>query len=397
MTGALLLPNVGAEEGAWRAVAREPAVHRVGGLWRLLFGSGAELLATPDGDERDLWPAALGPLPEAPVFDWLAPPPGETRVFAWLNTEEASQAAAERGATLAGAPPDVVRRVHDKAFAHRAALAERLVPPSLRPCVHVLEPEELAEADPAVRRIGEILAAWPAWARKRFALKPRHATSGRGRVAGTDGRADTEAIRGALPRLVARGGALLEPWLERTEDLSAQLFVGDRDLVLLGTLAQTPTPAGGYAGHAGTIDRRGRVTSGSPHDEALREAAVAVALAAKEAGYRGPCGVDGFAYVDPEHPGDEPRLRPVVELNARFTVGTIALGLMRRALPWLRKELRLPGGERRAWRFTLDASDAAADAATARLLFGARDAGHAAFLFTELHEARESDAADAGA
>ena len=53
-----------------------------------------------------------------------------------------------------------------------------------------------------------------------------------------------------------------------------------------------------------------------------------VAEAAAAAGYHGPCGVDAFAF---RGPGGESTLRSVVELNARFTMGTVALGLLRRA------------------------------------------------------------------
>jgi hypothetical protein len=65
-------------------------------------------------------------------------------------------------------------------------------------------------------------------------------------------------------------------------------------------------------------------------DAELRAAALTIARAAAAAGYWGPCGVDAFAYRDPESGGES--LRPVVELNARFTLGSVALGQARRAL-----------------------------------------------------------------
>ena len=48
-------------------------------------------------------------------------------------------------------------------------------------------------------------------------------------------------------------------------------------------------------------------------------------------------------------------LRPVVEFNARFTFGTVAIGLLRRALPRIRRELSLDPGGLRAFLFRLDA------------------------------------------
>ena len=47
-------------------------------------------------------------------------------------------------------------------------------------------------------------------------------------------------------------------------------------------------------------------------------------------------------------------LRPIVEFNARFTLGTVAIGLIRRNLGRLHRELALSPGERRAFLFALD-------------------------------------------
>jgi len=76
-----------------------------------------------------------------------------------------------------------------------------------------------------------------------------------------------------------------------------------------------------------------------------------VARAAHAQGYHGPCGVDAFAFRGP----DGPLLRPAVELNARFTLGTIVTGLLRRARPHLRRRLPTPPGSLRALRFALPA------------------------------------------
>ena len=146
---------------------------------------------------------------------------------------------------------------------------------------------------------------------------------------------------------------MLEPWLERRGDLSAQLFIGpDAELLLLGTAELVVERSGLYRGHRGWVDDKGRVTSGSRYDETLREAAVAVARAAGDAGYRGPCGVDAFCFE--REPG-RVELRSVVEFNARFTLGVIAIGLLRRALPRIPPGLAPRPGERCAFYFGLAA------------------------------------------
>jgi hypothetical protein len=87
------------------------------------------------------------------------------------------------------------------------------------------------------------------------------------------------------------------------------------------------------------------------HDEVLREDAAAVASAARDAGFRGVCGVDGFTF----RADDREHTRSVVEFNARFTMGTVAVGLVRRALPRLKQELGLQPGERMPFALLLDA------------------------------------------
>jgi len=318
-----LLANLAAEEGSgWRQRRGEPAVARLAACWEASF--------------------------DPPAFAWLAADPEEG--FAWLVTSEAERWAREQGIRLRGAPAWVVARVHDKAFALDVSQRLGLGPAALLGVLRSFEPAQLGDA----AAIEAALAAWPAWAQQAFTLKPRFGTSGRGRVAGRGGRVDA-ALRAALPRLAARGGAVLQPWLERTADWSTQLYVGEEgQLLLLGTLEQIVTPAGVVRGHRGCLDNRGRIRAGGPCDEALPEAAVALAREAAACGYHGPCGVDALSFRGPEGqqqgwPGvaeDQQQLWPSVELNARFTSGTVVLAVLRRALPRLTAALGLAPGER---------------------------------------------------
>lgn len=321
-----VIANVGAEEGE---PPTGPAAERVRTLARLF----ASLFVEP------------GP------FDWLQP--GEGEATAWWVTAEARERAQRRGLRLRGPDPAVVARVHDKAFCHRTALEARLLPPPLDTAIRVLEPEALADSDAALAAVEDAVSGWPAWLGGEYTLKPRIGTSGRGRVGGRAGGAGGDAVRGALGRLAARGGAVLEPWLARRGDFSTQLHVspGEPGLTLLGTLRQVVSPPGQVLAHRGTVDTKGRVGSGSPFDAELREAAAAVAGAAREAGYTGPCGVDAFAFETP----DGVRLRPAVELNARFTLGIVALVAVRRALRTLKRRHGLRPGMLHHFAFALDA------------------------------------------
>ena len=259
---------------------------------------------------------------DVPLLPWL-PRGGE--LCAWLNTSEVAAQARRRGLSLYGADPDVTRRCHDKAFAQRAAGELGLTPAPLAAAISLLEPAELESAAALGAYVAAARARHPSQLAHGVLLKPRHGTSGRGHVRLAAGETPTEAATASLRRA---GGAVLEPWHQRVCDLSVQLFVPTAGpVILVASPELLVTEHGGYRGHAGLIDARGRVTSGHRLEERMREDAVALAEAARAAGYTGPCGVDGYVYRD----GERERLRSVAELNARFTVGTL-LALWVRAL-----------------------------------------------------------------
>lgn len=328
--------------------------------------------------QAEQWPPALGPRPNPAVFDWLARSSG----IPWLGDGPALASLAQAGADTEAPDPSAVNTVHDKGFAAQIARTEDYEPKCLRGLSATYSPQDLADPGPWLHGLAQHLAQWPDWIGGAFTLKPRMGSSGRGRVNGRAQALEIDKIRAALPRLAQRGGAILEPWLTRETDLSVMLHIaspgdGGKDggndrsndrrndrskaqppITLLGSGEQRIAPSGVYLGHLGEIDSRGRVFSGGPWEESMREAAVAVATRAREAGYWGPCGIDGFSFRGPGQQAEEPlapvRLRPIVEFNARFTVGIVAVGLLRRALASIKTELNLEPGERRGFLFALD-------------------------------------------
>ncbi|NNL85660.1 MAG: hypothetical protein HKP27_08415 [Myxococcales bacterium] len=341
-----LLANLGGEEPDAPRTLPEKALAAVL-LWTRLFPRGATLLdhvQTP-------WPDELGPEPEDAAFAFLEDADG----WAWFNDEGSLQRLRTAGAeNPGGADPVAVRATHDKAFALRIAREDALDAADLLDAAFALDQEDLAEPAAAAETIANRVRAWPQGLARGVLLKPRFGTTGRGqRRLPLD---LPETLPEVLAALSGRGGIVVEPLLDRIADYSVQLVIeSSGDLRLLGCLAQSVSERGSFLGHEGEIDSRGRVRSGSRWEETLRERASAVALRAAAAGYRGPCGVDALSYRDAQ--GAE-RLRGVVEWNARFTMGMVAIGLMRRALRGVRERLALSPGELRRVRFDASGFDA---------------------------------------
>ncbi|MCP5045146.1 MAG: ferritin-like domain-containing protein [bacterium] len=360
----LLYPNLGGEElpgkgGVVMTSATTPTLR----LWRLLFGPGARFLpALAQKEAGDVasklnipwWPQALGPPASTPAFSWLE---GCEGIVPWIATARLSLHPSLDHERISSPAAGIVARVHDKAFALAVSRDENLLPEGLRELFLVLDPQLLLSGDPAIEQMQAQVASWPGELGHNFTLKPRLGTSGRGRVPGVDGCVDSQAVRGALKRLAKRGGAVLEPWFKRKLDLSAQMHVSsDGQVTLLGTMEQIVAPSGVYLGHRAEFDSRGRVFSGGRYEEALREAGAIAGKRAFAEGFHGPCGIDAFTLDLPDADGNAAEvLRPIVEFNARFTMGTIAIGLVRRALDRAKEALELGPGERRAFYFGLDA------------------------------------------
>lgn len=362
-----LLPNLGAEEDRPLPASARGFLRGLLGAWAALFDAtaGAPLLLPPgDREAQTSWREALGTNDAGPALDCLH---GLKGLFPWLGTQSAAEQAAALGHALAGPAPSVVRTVHDKAFAHRQGRALGLLPAPLQGLISELSPEELLLPD-APAMIAQRVAGWPAWTKGRFTVKPRYGTSGRGRVMGTwelpaplRPSLPAGAAHPALSQLARRGGGLLEPWLDRVCDLSLQLYVHPQGRIeVLGATEQILTQSGQILGNRG-VWRDGRILSGAPEatERALQAAAAAIGAAAAAAGFYGVAGIDAFIFRG----GDgAPHLRPVVELNARFTTGTVALGLLRHA------ERAGMLRDMSAWALLLKARPASSDSAELRTL-----------------------------
>lgn len=146
-----------------------------------------------------------------------------------------------------------------------------------------------------------------------------------------------------LRRALALGrGVVIEPWLDRMVDFSVQMELGPQGLRLIGFTGLLNDDAGRFrANWAGPKHHR------KPPEEVLRQlpepgilngrigrlyAVLAERLEPRlrALGHSGPLGVDAFVY---RRADGRCRLKPIVEINPRFTMGRVTLEVLRQAAP----------------------------------------------------------------
>ncbi len=127
-------------------------------------------------------------------------------------------------------------------------------------------------------------------------------------------------------RLDAHGVVFFEPWVERMEELGVQIEVpatGEPQLV--GLTPMLVDNRGQYAGswfayHDSRFDGHRALW------QQATEAGLRAARYLQSIGYFGPLGIDAMIYRDAQ---GSPRLRPLQDINARWTMGRVSLGWRR--------------------------------------------------------------------
>jgi uncharacterized ferritin-like protein (DUF455 family) len=162
-------------------------------------------------------------------------------------------------------------------------------------------------------------------------IKAELGAAGRGAIR-VDGALTTAQRRWLERALAGQGAVVVEPWLPRILDLSFHFTLTDDGPRLEGTTRFFTDLRGQYLGH--WLSRLSddlpaplvRWLHGDGQDpRRMQRVAVLVGerCAAAMPEYRGPLGVDALVYPD----GGSYRLKPVVELNPRWSMGRVALAL----------------------------------------------------------------------
>ncbi len=140
---------------------------------------------------------------------------------------------------------------------------------------------------------------------------------------------------------LVRGRELVvEPWLERLEDFSVQMEMTERGLKLCGFTGLINDARGQFIANFAEPHHHRRIPAkvmawfNVPADlsgrllELYREIMATLESEFRAAGFTGPAGIDAFVYRDAQ---GAVRLKPIVEINPRYTMGRVLVELMRQA------------------------------------------------------------------
>lgn len=166
-------------------------------------------------------------------------------------------------------------------------------------------------------------------------VKAQYGSAGRGQIHCRGGQLRPEQ-RGRLENMLRQQGqVVVEPWLDKVADLSLHFDVGAEGAVAVAGWTRFLTAGrgqyrGAFVGSltAGLDEDVKRFLYGDGRDARRlpklgEQLAEWLAQPLCAADYRGPVGVDAMVYRD----GSQLRLKPIVEVNPRTTMGRVALKL----------------------------------------------------------------------
>ncbi|MBI1313541.1 hypothetical protein GC176_19800 [bacterium] len=244
---------------------------------------------------------------------------------------------------------DAVRQANSRTFSF--ALEESLG----------VAPPGSARLESSRQLLGAVTESDAAWRRPvaehRVVLKAEFGMSGRERIVMRGDEVLTPSVHGWINRRVEQSGAVyLEPWLDRVAEFSTHWDIlpddatatFDARVCFVGRTQLLNTLQGQYFGSrvgAVSIELRDHTAERliSQIETTARRTAVAVA----QLGYIGPLGID--AMIDRDVNG-ELGVRAVQDINARWSMGRIALALQTRlAADGCLSLLRVPSERVRSW------------------------------------------------
>jgi len=148
---------------------------------------------------------------------------------------------------------------------------------------------------------------------------------------------------------------VIEPWLERVLDFSVQLEMSEKGLKLCGYTGLLNDARGQFQANVALPGHQKKIPANlialfpEPPDIAQRLHAHYADIfdllegELRRVNFSGPLGIDAFAYRTAD---GKIRLKPIVEINPRYTMGRVTVELMKHVAPGSRGEFRLVGLKR---------------------------------------------------
>lgn len=236
----------------------------------------------------------------------------ELQFLPWGWSNAVSQAATSKGFQLKAPALEAVQTVNARTFSFQCEQEWGGLLPGSR------QLESLAELESALIELqklqSEIERAW--------VLKANFSMSARERMQG-HGNQLSQQIRGWAEKRFSQGQTLfLEPWVKRIKEAGLQFEIPKQsDPQFIGLARLLSDARGQYRGSRITLDQQIQEEWQSAIEVGHR-----VAKRAQQSGYFGPLGIDAMCYLD----GNGKRqCRPIQDVNARFTMGRLALGFLR--------------------------------------------------------------------
>ncbi|QDT25372.1 hypothetical protein [Gimesia panareensis] len=242
--------------------------------------------------------------------DWPAPDTARSLTFVpWGWSAAMSQLAHSKGFSVRAPDLTAVRTVNARAFSFQLETEWGIALPGS------CQVEDLTSLEQTLKALPD--SADSAWVLKaNFSMSARERMYGRGNQL-------IEPIRSWAAKRLAQGQPLfLEPWVERISEAGLQLEIphaGEPTFVGLAMLLNDAR--GQYRGSRIHVDE-----STLQEWQPALEVAQRVARAVQQAGYVGALGIDAMQYRTAD---GEMRFRPLQDLNARYTMGRLALGFQR--------------------------------------------------------------------
>ena len=223
----------------------------------------------------------------------------------WGWTEEIRNRADQQGWNYSTPPQTVVTESNSRRFSFQCEQEWNI---GLEGAVVIDSVETLAES---IRRLPK--------GDDRWVVKAEYSMSARERVLGQGSQLPEPTLHWAQKRIERDGVVFLEPWVDRIAEAGLQFTIPQSGKpVCEGVTPLLTGERGEYLGNRFAVhDDIESIWSSSI------ETAQQVALKLQAKGYFGPLGIDAVRYRDRD---GELRLRPLQDINARYTMGWLALG-----------------------------------------------------------------------